>query len=76
MRTQTFLALVLAALITPALTLALPQGQEPAAVQKTTINLNTATIDQLMTLPGIGQKTAERILDTAPRAAASRKSKS
>ncbi len=63
MRTQTFLALVLVALIAPALTLALPQGQEPAAVQKTTINLNTATIDQLMTLPGIGQKTAERILE-------------
>ena len=63
MRTQTFLALVLAALITPALALASPQGQEPAAVQKTTINLNTATIDQLMTLPGIGQKTAERILE-------------
>jgi competence protein ComEA len=63
MRTQTFFALVLAALITPALTLASRQGQEPAAVQKTTINLNTATIDQLMTLPGIGQKTAERILE-------------
>ena len=63
MRTQTFLALVLAALITPALVLASPQGQEPAAVQKATINLNTATIDQLMTLPGIGQKTAERILE-------------
>jgi competence protein ComEA len=38
-------------------------AQEPAAVQKTTINLNTATLDQLMTLPGIGRKTAERILE-------------
>lgn len=63
MRTQTLLALVLAVLITPALALATPTGQEPAAVQKTVINLNTATIDQLMTLPGIGQKTAERILE-------------
>jgi competence protein ComEA len=63
MRTKTLLALVLAVFITPAFVLASPQGQEPAAVQKTTINLNTATIDQLMTLPGIGQKTAERILE-------------
>ena len=63
MRTQIFVALVLAVLITPALTLASPQAQAPAAVQKTTINLNTATVDQLMTLPGIGQKTAERILE-------------
>jgi competence protein ComEA len=63
MRTHTLLALVLTVLITPAFALASPQGQEPAAVQKTVINLNTATIDQLMTLPGIGQKTAERILE-------------
>jgi competence protein ComEA len=63
MRTQIFLALVLATLMTPALALASPQAQPPAAAQKTIINLNTATIDQLMTLPGIGQKTAERILD-------------
>ena len=63
MRTQTLLAFVLAVLITPAFVLASPQGQEPAAIQKTTINLNTATIDQLMTLPGIGQKTAERIIE-------------
>ena len=63
MRTHILLALVLAMLTTPALTLASPQAQEPAAVQKTTINLNTATVDQLMTLPGIGQKTAERILE-------------
>ena len=75
MRTQTFLALVLAMLMTPALALASPHGQEPAAVQKSTINLNTATLDQLMTLPGIGQKTAERSSSTAPRAAASRRSK-
>jgi competence protein ComEA len=37
--------------------------QEPAPAAKTTINLNTATVDQLATLPGVGQKTAERIVE-------------
>jgi competence protein ComEA len=63
MRSHIVLALLLAMLITPALTLASPQAQEPAAAQKVIVNLNTATVDQLMTLPGIGQKTAERILE-------------
>ena len=35
---------------------------QPAPAPKT-LNLNTATIDQLETLPGIGRKTAERILE-------------
>ena len=39
------------------------QDQSSAAAPKSTINLNTATLDQLATLPGIGPKTAERILE-------------
>ena len=62
MKITTFLAFVLTVLLTPAVAVASPQPQD-AAAPKSSINLNTATLDQLMTLPGIGQKTAERILE-------------
>jgi competence protein ComEA len=37
--------------------------QEQTQGQKPTINLNTATVDQLATLPGVGRKTAELIVE-------------
>jgi len=40
-----------------------PQVSASAAGAKATVNLNAATVDQLVTLPGIGPKTAERIIE-------------
>ena len=58
-----FLTLALCGVLIMAPQLAFGALQEQAPVSKPTVNLNTATVDQLMTLPGIGQKTAERIIE-------------
>lgn len=64
MRTILSTALALCALLflaTP-MSASMPQTPAPAA-EKAALNLNAATLDQLETLPGIGRKVAERIVE-------------
>ena len=61
--------IMIAALAAIALSTAAAGAQGRATAPKTTataaapVNLNTATVDQLATIPGIGAKTAERIIE-------------
>ena len=66
MRTSLATALAICGAIltaSPGYTSTTPQAAAPAAQAAPALNLNAATVDQLETLPGIGRKTAERIIE-------------
>jgi len=58
--------LIIAVLTALALATAVPvlaaDGTESAAVAQSMVNLNTAGVEELQVLPGVGEVTAERIL--------------
>ena len=64
MRTLFSTALALCTLLTIGSPVIASTFQNPAPVaERATLNLNAATLDQLETLPGIGRKVAERIVE-------------
>jgi competence protein ComEA len=62
MRTLAITLLVSALMLSTAASVSAQSAPAPAAA-KATVNLNTATLDQLAELPGIGRATAQRIVE-------------
>ena len=64
MRTPFSTALALCTLLTIGTSVMASTLQNPTPLaEKSTLNLNVATLNQLETLPGIGRKVAERIVE-------------
>lgn len=57
------LGTVFAGLVGPATALARPVERPPAQDTASRIDLNTASVVELQTLPGVGPRTAERIVE-------------
>lgn len=58
-----FAMLMVVCLSVAGATLSAQNGAAKPAAAAAVVNLNTATVSQIATLPGIGEKTAERIIE-------------
>ena len=59
-----FAMLMVVCLLVAGATLSAQSGAaKPPAAAAVVVNLNTATVSQIAALPGIGEKTAERIIE-------------
>jgi competence protein ComEA len=56
-------AVLAGASLAPVAHAAAADGKSPAASATSTVNVNTATMDELTALPGIGEKRAQAILE-------------
>ncbi len=66
-RAFTSIALMTAALLASLLlappSLAVPAGRDGGQTAAQTVDINTATVEQLMSVPGVGQVIAQRIVE-------------
>ena len=63
MRFMSALAVVCLSMLSPVATQEKPARKPAVATAASPVNLNTATAAQIATLPGVGQKAAERIVE-------------
>ena len=62
MKKRVLAGLLMGALLTTAVPAALAQ-QPPAVTKAATVDLNSASVSDLESLPGVGRRTAERIVE-------------